>query len=39
MSDPTIISQSLESDGSSSFEQTIYNNGEDIWVPITGSLH
>lgn len=39
MSDPTIISQSIESDGSSSFEQTIYDNGEDIWVPITGSLN
>ena len=39
MSDPTIISQSIETDNSSSFEQTIYSNGEDIWVPTTGSLH
>ena len=39
MIDPTILSQSIESDGPSSFEQTIYDNGEDIWVPITGSFN
>lgn len=38
MSNPTIVTQSIETDGTSSFEQTIYSNGEDIWVPITGSL-
>ena len=37
MSDPTIVTQSIETDGTSSFEQTSFNNGEDIWVPITGS--
>ena len=37
MSDPTIVTQTIETDGTSSFEQTIFNNGEDICVPITGS--
>ena len=37
MSDPTIISESIENVGTLSFENTLFSNGEDVWVPITGS--
>jgi hypothetical protein len=37
MSDPTIVSESIENDGTLSFENTLFSNGEDVWVPITGS--
>jgi len=34
MNNPTIVSESIETDDTASFEQIVYDNGEIIWVPI-----
>ena len=39
MSHLTIVSESIENDGTSSFENTLFSDGEDIWVPLSGSIH
>lgn len=33
-SDPTVVSESIQNDGSEEFEQTFYSDGEQIWVPL-----
>jgi len=32
--DPTIVSESVEYDGTEEFEQTIFSDGEEVWVPL-----
>ncbi len=33
-SDPTVVSESIEYDGTEEFEQTFYSDGEEVWVPL-----
>ena len=31
---PTVVSESVEYDGTEEFEQTFYSDGEIVWVPL-----
>ena len=40
MSDPIVVSESIQNDGSEEFEQTFYSDGEQVWVqlPMSSSI-